>query len=148
MDGQLTERNSGQHEHSILQGEILAWFRDRRQTLRVRAFPEHRIQIRAGRYRVPDVCVMELPSPDDAIFTQPSYICIEVLSPDDTLSRMRQRIEDYREMGVRNIWLIDSESRQAFLATEIGILDVPDGILRTGDGRVEMPVASLVTGYE
>ena len=32
---------------------------------------------------------------------------IEVLSPEDRVSRYQQRLDDYRAMGVANVWVID-----------------------------------------
>ena len=71
VDGQLIERNVGTKDHSKLQREVLAWFRDRRRELRLTAFPEQRVQVAQRRYRIPDVCVFPLPEPDEQIFTQP-----------------------------------------------------------------------------
>ena len=148
VDGHILERNLGKREHSVLQDEILAFFRDRRKLLRLRAFPEHRIQVGPTRFRVPDVTVMHLPVPDEPVITTPPYICIEILSPEDTVSRMRERVDDYKRMGVENIWLIDSMTLAAYIATSAGLLDVTDGVLRTRDGKVEMPISSLRTEYD
>ena len=145
LDGVLEERNVGQKDHSQLQGEIFAWFRGRRRALRVAVFPEQRIRVSPGRYRIPDVCVVELPVPDEQIFTRPPYICIEVLSPDDRLQSMMDRFDDYMAMGVPNIWALDPETRGAWQATGAGLRPVVDGILRTTDLRVELPVEDLFT---
>src|SRR5271170_3244253 len=80
VDGVLVGRNVGQKDHSKLQGEAFAFFRSRRQELRLAAFVEQRIRVSARRFRIPDVCVVPLPEPDEQIFTQPPYICIEILS--------------------------------------------------------------------
>src|ERR1700722_2824511 len=76
VDGVLVERNAGRKDHSSLIGEILYWFHTRRRELRLATFPALRIQINARRFRVPDVCVVTLPEPDEQIFTEPPYICI------------------------------------------------------------------------
>ena len=39
---------------------------------------------------------------------------IEVLSPEDRVSRYQQRLDDYRAMGVANVWVIDPMRRKAF----------------------------------
>jgi Uma2 family endonuclease len=107
VDGEVIERNVGTKDHSKLQGEVLAWFRDRRRELRLTAFPELRIRVTPGRYRIPDICVVALPEPYEQIFTQPPYICIEVLSPEDSFRRLQERLDDYLAMGVPNIWVLD-----------------------------------------
>src|SRR4051794_25912336 len=82
--GVLVERNVGQLDHSELQTELAGWFRDRRSRLNLKALVEMRIRISATRFRIPDVCVVELPLPAEQVFTRPPFICIEVISPDDT----------------------------------------------------------------
>ena len=116
VDGELIERNMGTKDHSKLQGEVFAWFRDRRRELPLAAFVEQRIRVAPRRYRVPDVCVFPLPEPDEQIFTHAPYICIEVLSPDDSFPRLQERLDDYLAMGVPNIWVLDPPSRRAWSA--------------------------------
>ena len=111
-EGVLIERNVGQKDHSKLHGEVFAWFRDRRRTLGLAAFPEQRIEVRAQRYRVPDICVVQLPEPQEQIFTRAPYICIEILSPEDSFPRLQERLDDYLGMGVANVWVLDPASRR------------------------------------
>ena len=143
IDGELIERNLGQKDHSNLQGEIFAWFRERRRTLRLKPFPEQRIKVAARRYRVPDVCVVPLPEPDEQVFTQPPYICIEILSPDDTFPQLQDRLDDYLAVGVPNIWVLDPRSRRGWFVTRAGHFEALDGILHTSDSRVSLPIAEL-----
>ncbi len=143
VDGVLVERNVGQNDHSELQGEVFTFFRSRRQELHLAVFPALRIQISARRFRVPDICVVTLPEPDEQIFTQPPYICIEILSPDDTFPSLQERFDDYLAMGVPNIWVLDPASRRGWRVTREGHFEALDGVLRTGDGRVEMRMADL-----
>lgn len=44
------------------------------------------------RFRVPDVCVVK-GEPAEQIFHTPPFICIEVLSKDDRLIEMLERVE-------------------------------------------------------
>jgi Uma2 family endonuclease len=143
IDGVLVERNVGRKDHSKLQGAVYSWFRDRRKELRLIPFLEQRIQVGPRRYRIPDVCVVPLPEPAEQIFTQPPYICIEVLSPEDTFPRLQNRFDDYLAMGVPNIWVLDPESRRGWSIVREGHFEALDAILRTTDGRVKMPLADL-----
>jgi Uma2 family endonuclease len=143
VDGVLIPRNVGTKDHSNLQGEFLVWFRERRRQLRLKGVAELRIRVATRRYRIPDVCVVPLPEPDEQVFTQPPYICIEVLSPEDTFRRLEERIDDYSAMGVPNIWIVDPTARRAWTAAREGLLEALDGILRTSDGKVELPLADL-----
>jgi Uma2 family endonuclease len=143
VDGVLVERNVGQRDHSELQGEVFTFFRSRRQELRLAAFVEQRIGVSTRRFRIPDICVVPLPRPDEQIFSEPPYICIEILSPEDTFPRLQERFDDYLSMGVANIWVLDPASKRGWRITREGHLEALDGVLRTGDGRVEMRIADL-----
>ena len=143
VDGVLVERNVGQTDHSKLQRGLIVWFDSRSRELRLAPFPEQRVKISARRFRVTDLCVVALPEPDEQIFTQPPYICIEILSPDDTFPSLQERFDDYLAMGVPNIWVLDPASRRGWRVSREGHLEALDGILRTGDGRVEMQIADL-----
>ncbi len=46
--------------------------------------------------------------PVEQIVTHPPIAVFEVLSPEDTLSRLKRKLEDYRTMGP-HIWVIDPE---------------------------------------
>ena len=143
VDGEVIERNVGRKDHSKLQRNILMWFCAREQELRLTAFPEQRIQVTLRRYRIPDICVVALPEPDEQILTQPPYICVEVLSPDDSFPKLQGRLDDYLAMGVPNIWVLDPASRRGWSIAREGHFEALDGTLRTSDGRVNMPVADL-----
>ena len=143
IDGVVEERNLGQKDHARLQFHIPTWFWIRRKTLFLRAFPELRIRVAFDRYRVPDVSVVRLPEPDEQVLTSPPYITIEVLSPEDTLAKLQQRLDDYLNMGVPNVWVIDPALKRGWRATSDGLFEAKDGILRTSDLHVEMPLADL-----
>src|SRR5262245_34252107 len=95
VDGLLVERNVGMRDHSELVVELIVWFHLGRKDLGVEVYPSQRIRISTQRYRVPDVCVMSWPDPEEQIFTTPPHICIEVLSGDDTFTSMQERIDDF-----------------------------------------------------
>jgi Uma2 family endonuclease len=143
VDGVLIERNVGTRDHSLTHGEVFAWFRDRRAALKLAALPGQRLGVSSTRYRIPDVCVVQRPVPSEAIFASPPYICVEILSPDDTFRRMQDRVDDYLGMGVENVWIIDPESQRAWWVTGEGHCEALDRVLRTRDGIVVLPIADL-----
>lgn len=145
LDGLLVERNVGQKDHSKLQGEVFAWFRSRRQALGLAAFVEQRVQVAARRFRVPDVCVVPLPEPAEQVFTRAPHICVEILSPEDTFPKLQERFDDYLQMGVPDIWVLDPVSRRGWRVTREGHFEALDGVLRTIDGAVALPIAELFT---
>ena len=54
----------------------------------------------------------------EQVFRTPPLLCVEVLSKDDTMSSMQERIRDYIEMGVPNVWLIDPRTRRGYRRTD------------------------------
>jgi Uma2 family endonuclease len=72
-----------------------------------------RVQVNSHRYRVLDVCVLRNSDPFVPIIHKAPLICIEVLSPEDRIQPMQERIDDYAQMGVEHIWLIDPVGRHA-----------------------------------
>jgi len=100
--------------------------------------------VAAGRYRIPDICVVKLPAPDEQILTSAPYIVIEVLSPDDSFPLLQQRLDDYLAMGVPRVWILDSETGRVWHVTPEGHFEERDQVLRTANGLVSLPVSDLI----
>jgi Uma2 family endonuclease len=120
VEGELQERNAGERPHAGIQSILVAIFNANRRTWNVVAFTELRVRTGGQRYRVPDVSVLRRSDPVDPIVRSAPLICIEVLSPEDQIHRMQERIDDYARMGVEHVWLIDPISRHAWVATADG----------------------------
>ena len=121
LDGELKERNLGEKPHSGLQGFLISLFILNRKDWGLRAFPEQRVQISVTRFRIPDICAEYPDGSSSGIIYSPPAVCIEVLSPGDTLADMQERIDDYLALGVPNIWLIDPVRRRAWTADALGL---------------------------
>jgi Uma2 family endonuclease len=68
-----------------------------------------RIKVAATRYRVPDITVLDRSRPIEQINTHPPLAVFEVLSPEDRVQRLKRKLEDYRAMGIPEIWVIDPQ---------------------------------------
>lgn len=144
VDGEVLERNMGERDHSWLQGAIIAFFFVRRKEWNITVLPEMRVQVKPTRFRIPDVCIV-LGDTDEKILTKPPFLCIEILSPDDRWVRVKERINDFLAMGVPYIWVIDPETRQAYVATPAeGLREVTDGILRTENPAFHVPLSEFL----
>jgi Uma2 family endonuclease len=144
IDGEVFQRNVGKKKHSYAQLKIGYWFEIRIQTLRLQALTELRMQVGPGRIRIPDVVVCEIPLPDEEVFTSPPYLCVEVMSPDDTISAMQDRLDDYLQFGVPNIWVVDPWKHRGWHISAEGWALVHNGLMCTADGNVEMPLADVL----
>src|ERR1035437_4454206 len=140
VDGVVLERNWGEYDHARLQGEVLGYFHARRLEWGLRVVPEQRVQISPTRSRMPDVLVV-LGDSAEQIFKAPTFICIEVLSKDQRLSDMQDRVADYLNFGVRYVWVIDPRTRKAWRCTMGGISEVSE--LRTEDPEIVVPIDAL-----
>jgi Uma2 family endonuclease len=76
------------------------------------------------------------------IITTPPELCVEILSPEDTLTKTMERVKDYFSMGVSSCWIIDPVSHEGWVATPGHLLEAPDGILRSNG--IEMPLAEVL----
>ncbi len=117
VDGEIRERNVGEWDHARLQGLIYGFFLAREAGFSIRAAPELRIQVAPTRFRIPDVSVLNADAPDEPVITHPPLIVIEVLTPEDSLAKMRERIEDYLAFGVSNVWIVDPQDRMGYVCT-------------------------------
>ena len=140
IDGELQERSLGETEHSILQAAITAWFWNHQQEWGIQVRPEQRVQVSPCRFRVPDVCLVEGSHRREPILTTPPLVCIELLSKDDTLRSMRDRVNDYLNFGTGHIWILDPASREAFVCTRTGFNRPHAGQLQVPDTPIFLPL--------
>ncbi|MCX6634215.1 MAG: Uma2 family endonuclease [Acidobacteria bacterium] len=143
IDGEVVERNLGEYDHGGLQMALAAYLYNRRSQWGIRVVPEQRVQVRSERFRIPDVCAVLAANPVEQIFTRPPFLCVEILSKDDRMSQMQERISDYLQMGVAYVWLVDPSSRRAWIYTTDAIGEVKDGVLRTQQPDIEVPLAEI-----
>jgi Uma2 family endonuclease len=109
--GEVQERNAGEYEHNTVQWAILFWFRQRDKAWGTRSIQEQRTRFGNGDVRNPDLSVWDRSVPVQPVFDQPQLIAVEVLSPEDRHSRVQEKIEDYRDFHVVNIWVVDPIKR-------------------------------------
>jgi Uma2 family endonuclease len=112
VDGRIEERNVGEYEHSRVQHMLDRIFGNNEREWRVVTAPECRLQVAAERFRIPDVMVLRRGTKFTRIIREAPLLCIEVLSPEDTWVRIRERLNDYLAMGVEHIWCFEPEARE------------------------------------
>lgn len=139
IDGRIEERNVGEHDHAALQAAVILWFGQRQQEWNIEVLPEQRIQISPTRFRVPDVCLVSLDNPVEQVLTKPPLACIEILSPEDTLRRMQERVEDYRSFGVANTWILDPAKSQGYDCRPSGWLNATEFAIAGTPIRMNLP---------
>ena len=143
IDGELQENNLGEIDHSDIQTLLAVWFHNHGKALGLRPLVEVRTRVSPTRYRVPDVTVVKGPKPQGRVITEPPFLVIEVISPEDRLSRMEQRIDDYIHFGIPWVWLIDPATGHGYIYTNERRIPVENGIFFTNEPRVELNFADL-----
>ena len=143
VDGRLERRHSGEFDHADVQTAVCCLLRNRQEAWSVRAVGPVRVQITSTRFRVPDVCVIAAGLPRERIIRTPPLLCVEVLSPRDTLKAMRTRVQDFLDMGVATVWIVDPETRTAYVLTGTGMTEHMGGTLRAEGTRIELAVADV-----
>ena len=117
VDGEIQERAVGELNHAAWQAAIQQWFWLRQQDWRIRVYAELRVQASPTRFRVPDVVVLENTGPlsgMDQIIRTPPIAVFEILSPEDTLARVMEKLSDYENMGVPAILVIDPKTGKKY----------------------------------
>ncbi len=143
VDGRVEERNLGEYDHGLLQTLLAVLFTNNRETWKVRAVTEVRLRVSAHRFRIPDVMVLRENAPREQIITHPPLIAIEILSPEDRVSRMQKRIQDYLAMGIEHVWVLDPATRVAWAADNAGSLIVQQDALAVPDTPIRVDLAAL-----
>jgi len=113
VDGEIEERPMGEFGHADWQQAIQRWFAQNAKAWNVRVLSELRVQVSATRFRVPDVTVLDRTLPVEQIITHTPIAVFEVLSPEDTIVRMKRKLADYAQMGIPQIWVINPETAPA-----------------------------------
>jgi Uma2 family endonuclease len=132
-DGEVVERSLPDYLHSRTQMLVGMFFEALRKRLPVYTCPELRLKLRTGLYLIPDIAVFWPSRPNvtgSAPPDLPPLIVIEVLSTDDRLSKVREKLEEYKAWGVPHVWLLDPHSRRMYTCeaglTEVTALPVPE----------------------
>jgi Uma2 family endonuclease len=139
VEGRIVPRALPQKTHSKLQTYFVETLCGIGRPLGYRVWVEQRIRTRRdpARFRVPDVCVTA-GEPEEEIFIEPPFLCVEVLSPDDSAQELRIKIDEYLAWGVAHVWVVDPVSLGGELHERDRIERVRNGRFRAGKIEVDL----------
>jgi len=144
LDGEVVERNMGELPHGEVQCTLASLLRQAGRPLGMRVVTEVRIRISPTRYRIPDVSVWLAGDIGDKIPTKPPFLAIEVLSPDDRMTRVQPKIAEYLSIGVEWIWVIDPIEKNAICFSQSNPAGTLTETLRTENPVIEIPLAKAL----
>jgi Uma2 family endonuclease len=149
IDGEISQKPMPQGKHSIVQGELVPAINVLKQSKTARAFPELRC-VFGGRATVPDIAVFTWARiPRDAsgavanAFTIAPDWTIEILSPDQSQTKVVKNIIHCLRHGALMGWLIDPEEQTVFVYRpqhEVEIFDLSEQVLPVPDFATELPL--------
>jgi Uma2 family endonuclease len=138
-DGELVERSLPDYLHGKTQLLLGAFFAALRKRLSIFPCTETRMKVRSGRYVIPDLAVF-WPVEPQGIPETPPLVAIEILSLDDRLSEVREKLEEYKTWGVAHVWLVDPHSRRMYTC-EAGLVETQ--LLKISELGVEVTGADI-----
>ena len=136
VDGVLVERNVGDEQHSNVQSNVIFALRSKYRNIKV--YPELRSRVTQTRYRVPDVCVTLRPATGQKALLEVAFLAIEILSEDDRMTRVIEKLKEYASNGTSYIWVIDPRLRQMFSFRGNALQEVQSDVIATDDPRLEL----------
>ncbi len=109
--------------------------------------PEQRTQVSASRVRIPDVCLIRADAPREQVTETPPLLCVEVMSPEDRLSRTTKVLDDFAAMGVEHLWIIDSRDRVGYVYQPGGRLQQVEDRMEVAGSGIYLELGSLFAGW-
>ena len=102
VDGELVRRNVGTPRHGWLQGIVVSYFRQFRESHRINAFVDARLLVDSttGRHRIPDVMVLETPHRMGKVVLDVPVIVVEIKSPEDTFDDIVDLRPDHKRAWI------------------------------------------------
>ena len=135
VDGEIVERTLPTNLHSKTQCRLAGILDRLSETRPLFGRVELRSRVSATRVRIPDVSAYAGVEPTDPVPSNPPLIAIEILSPDDRQAKLVAKLEEYRQWGVRHLWLVNPQARKLHVyeegvLREVDLLEVPEFELR------------------
>ena len=74
--------------------------------------------------------------------TAPPFLCVEVLSPRDSMTSMQERIDDYFKFGVSFVWVVDPRLKRAFIYSPGQMREATES-LSTANPEIRVPLSAI-----
>ena len=133
-DGKIAERSLPEYLHGRVQGAIFAFFWALRTELALFPCVETRMRLRSNLVLIPDVAVF-YPDEPARVPETPPLLVAEVLSLDDRLTAVREKLEEYKAWGVPHVWLVDPHTKRLYMRDQ-GLVEVTS--LQIPELRIEL----------
>jgi Uma2 family endonuclease len=146
VEGKIVQRPIPAWEHASMQGFLIRELWAHCRSLGFFAVPEQRVQTRPDRFRVPDVCVVTGKPEGESgrrIVIRPPYLCVEILSPEDSAVETLEKVREYLHMGTAWVWVIDPVSLTGQAYSPDGGINIEDRIFSSGHFSIDIARAEF-----
>ncbi len=143
-DGVVRHKSMPTYLHNRIARELMLLIMKYNPTLD--AVQEQHVQIREGKYLIPDVLAQYSNDIQSPYVNRPVPLCAEVLSPQDTISQVFAKCEEYHRWGVPTVWVVDPQTRLAWIYSQGG---VPHEVSPTANlvaENLSIPLAEVFRG--
>jgi Uma2 family endonuclease len=82
------------------------------------------------------------------VIQEAPLICMEVLSPEDTWVRIRERLDDYLAMGVEHVWCFEPDAREVRRYTAEGFVKVTEPELTVSGTAIRISIAEVFSALD
>ena len=145
VDGFVEERNLGDRDHSDLQSWFVSLLGVRANWPYFLCRTELRTRVSATRVRIPDVALLRAGVPRERVVSTAPLLCIEVLSPRDSLRATMPRVTDYLQMGVVEVWVVNPAERSLHVCRGDEVVRWQAEEIEVPETPVSLSVAEIFT---
>ena len=133
----------GEWDHCRLQMLLSRYLSNREKQWGIIVVPEQRVQVKATRYRVPDISVVTGPAPLARSSKNLLSCALKSCLATTAWRRCWSASTTTSALGFATFWLIHPRTLRAFVYTPERVMEAKDGILRTEGPDVCVPLAEL-----
>ena len=87
--------------------------------------------------------MVTLGKPDEDILSRPALVCVEILSPEDRMSRVNLRIKEFLDFGVPAVWLIDPKARRLWIYRPNASIEEATESVKLDGTSIEVPFSEI-----
>ena len=143
--GVLVARKMPTANHAKLMGLLVFHLGQHAKAWNIEVLPDCRVRVSPNRFRIPDISVVQGrgPLPDTPLEAAPLFV-IEILSPDDSLTQLRAKAQEYLAIGIKHVWTVDPVSGECYEHRTRHMVAVEDLVLRVDGTPIHIPMAELL----
>lgn len=124
VHGDIVERSLPTPTHAKVQGILAGMFFVLGKRAPLHSLPELRARVAPDVFHVIDLAIYVEDLPQGRYASEPAYVAIEVVSPDDRYTNMIELLEEHRRWCVPHIWLVDPWLKRLCVYSETGLATV------------------------